>query len=547
MDSSAEPLARLEERHGWNFHFHDEQNWELYIDSLTDSLTFIQSVKRDICDKAKGWFSKSGPAAQQQQQPPQELRGAAKTAHAEQADAQRREQKRLQSMNEQLSAQIEALKATLAQQNTLMVSQARVLYMYASPRLPKDYKIQQLKIKEEITALRNVVPLDVRRATARSIRNAISNRGVWLHISMHSVKDGAGLLFEDSEGTWYEVKNLEHMKLLLNEGGDIHIEFVFLAVCHSERFASIFHDAGVKHVVYCATEVSDKCARQFASSLYHDLANGLSIKNAFASACVVAKFDKDKAQYGLLSDGSAWLSPAMTAGALIPRSPLQPPGQLKDLPRQAENFVGRHDAIHAVMWAFACRCVVVLHCQKPFGRSATLVEIAHHAALEGRKYGGLVAFYPDPAPGGLLIVDDADKPLAGDGLEVLQRHLKHPEAKLLLGCHDQPKVDFVGEWMSIPVALRPLSDEDAAELFIRRCRRALLAGDLWEPEQLEGKGDPDRMIGLEEISPRHDSGKQLMEMVKVFAGEPGRVRSAAAKVTGGTPSLQGSLARLVLE
>merc|ERR1711924_224999 len=212
--------------------------------------------------------------------------------------------------------------------------------------------------------------------------------------------------------------------------------------------------------------------------------------------------------------------------------------------RQVEDFVGRVDVFYRVL-AFLgqlSRRVVLLHSEASLGRSATLKEIAHHVTTPGRifSYPQCCAFFPGKAPGGLLIVDDADTLTASDR-DLLKHHLESEGAQLLLSCRQLTSGDFFsGENKPMCVALEPLPPVEAAELFLRRCQRGLRAEDLLPPKQLQGKNP-------KEVYSQAAAIELLKKPIQVFAGIPGRVRRAVDEWSKrGSPPMHGDMEKLAL-
>jgi len=421
----------------------------------------------------------------------------------------------------------------------------RLRFLYASPLLIGGSALPELRIEDEISeirrALSGAVPMEVEVATVSSLRQAVGERGLWLHISMHCVKDqrnNGALAFEASRGARAYILFEGQLEQLLREGDGVRVDFVFLSACESRRLAPIFRAAGVKHVVCCSTQVKDIDAQQFARSLYFELANRTSLQDAFAIAARTGKCNGYEGEYCLMTDGSPWPDNLLMLGRRSNLDPLVHGQPLQGLPRQVEDFVGRLEVIDRVLAAFAVRRVVVVHCESPFGRTATLKEIVRYASLPGRAFAGRVAFFPRRVAGGMLVVDDGDALLAGEGQLQLRRHLELEGAVLLVACRLPVSDPFDGIDKAINIPLMPLRPGEAAELFLRRVSRPLLAVDLCAAVELQcRKEDPSRVL------PREEAWQHLQRLLGEipWGGEPGRIRRAAASVCAGCAALEGSL------
>eukprot|EP00747_Dinoflagellata_sp_TGD_P042593 gnl/TRDRNA2_/TRDRNA2_142166_c0_seq1.p1 gnl/TRDRNA2_/TRDRNA2_142166_c0~~gnl/TRDRNA2_/TRDRNA2_142166_c0_seq1.p1 ORF type:complete len:214 (-),score=25.63 gnl/TRDRNA2_/TRDRNA2_142166_c0_seq1:61-702(-) len=184
------------------------------------------------------------------------------------------------------------------------------------------------------------------------------------------------------------------------------------------------------------------------------------------------------------------------------------------------------------------RQVVLLHCERPLGRSSLLVEIAHYVSVPGRTYSGCCTFAPAAAEGGLLVVDEGDEALRGPQRHALRQHLKVSGARLLIGCAATHWDPFDGEVKVVHVPLPPLTPSESADLFLRRCHRPLVAADLLGPERLAP--------GQHSVVVRREIAMGLLEpLMPEFKGDPGQVRRAAAQVTPKCPVLNGDLSSLL--
>jgi hypothetical protein len=439
-------------------------------------------------------------------------------------------------------------------------------YLYACPAVTPvgapPARLPVIDVNADLASIRDAfghlladgasAAIEVRVATVSSLGQAAMAKGSWVHLSAHGIA-GQALALEDENdplGARAHSLGLDGLRELLRAGGGVQCALVFLAVCQSAAFARVFRDAGASHVIFCPTMVGDKRARRFARDLYGALARGHSLGHAYAFARSVAELSKDNAEYGILSDGELRLfHPCLTTIPQLNQYSETPHRERKfgaaaATKRQVEDFVGRVDVIYRVL-AFLGRLsrrVVLLHSEASLGRSATLKEIAHHVTTPGRIFSHSqgCAFYPGKAPGGLLIVDDADT-LTSSDQDTLRRHLEREGAQLLLSCRQLTCGDpFSGEDKPMCVALDPLQPVEAAELFLRRCQRALRAEDLLPPKLLQGRN-------AKETIPEKTALELLTKPIQVFAGMPGRVRKAVDEWSKrGSPPIHGDMEKLAL-
>eukprot|EP00930_Biecheleria_cincta_P047005 TRINITY_DN32513_c0_g1_i1.p1 TRINITY_DN32513_c0_g1~~TRINITY_DN32513_c0_g1_i1.p1 ORF type:complete len:637 (-),score=71.73 TRINITY_DN32513_c0_g1_i1:27-1937(-) len=419
----------------------------------------------------------------------------------------------------------------------------RFWYLYASPLSCDQMALGQLRVQEEAEAideaLQGTMSLQVDVATVSSLRKAFGESGAWLHLSLHCLRSSQSqslLVLEKSGGSGraHKLDAADVSLLLHSDIGDCAPEFVFVSACESQEFGSVFLRAGARHVICCSSRVRDSSARQFASMLYHELANQKGLDCAFEVATRQAELTGDKSKYVLLSSGSPW--PRLTKPSIVPRPRLG--FSSNALPPPVEDFVGRRDVIELVLSALQRRHCVVLHCEAPLGLSAALIQIARCASLPGRLFSDRVTFFPQKIAGGLCVVDDADTLLAGDGNRQLRRHLEIQGSALLLGCHTAQHDPFQGAVKAINIELPALNHDDLAEVFLRSCHRPLCMADFQAADQLQ---DAERSLGYREAF------QQLREHMDVFCGRPGLVRTAAASVFKGSQRIRGNFGSLLLQ
>ena len=108
------------------------------------------------------------------------------------------------------------------------------------------------------------------------------------------MNEGDILVFENDDGTSYYLTEKILERLL--RSSESQIEFVFVASCHSEKTARLFHNVGAKHVI-CIKEderINDKAQILFSKSFYSILySQTKSICQAFDMArdCIEASDD----------------------------------------------------------------------------------------------------------------------------------------------------------------------------------------------------------------------------------------------------------------
>ena len=301
------------------------------------------------------------------------------------------------------------------------------------------------------------------------------------------------------------------------------------------RLAAAFYKAGVRHIVYTGKAVSDASASRFAKSFYLALACKRSLKNAFSIALAEVQatlpegFDSgfklhsaDDVIMEVKSSETSSKWQAILAAAL---------------PGQVEDFVGREETMLTVLQHLAQRRVVVLHCQRSLGLTATLVEIARYVSAPGRKFSGRCIFGTvQVLQRGLLILDNADL-LLPFHKHVLRKNLQSPDFFLLLGCRSPHWDLFQDIVKAVHVELPPLSDLEAATLFAQRCHRPLSLDDIL-PEGSEERKD------MKEPLPKERARQLLKPMVSIFDGDPNLIRQAAGKVTPSRSALHGDLVQL---
>lgn len=416
-------------------------------------------------------------------------------------------------------------------------------FLYASPLAYANVALGELRVEDELRviddALQGALPFQVDVATVGSIRKAFSQRNTWLHLSMHSVKSSRSqvLVLEKEGGSGHADKlHAADLSLLLQtEEGNIGPELVFVSACESQEFGSTFLKAGAKHVICCSSRLLDSSARRFAGMLYHELASQKSLHTAFEAASRYMGLSDDNTNYTLLSNGSPWIQLNRQNMLPWPKIGLSTRG----LPPPVEGFVGRREVIDDVLTALqTCRCVV-LHCDAPFGLSATLVHIARRASLPGRLFPGRVACFPRQLPGGLWVVDDAEALLAGDGHLQLRRHLEIQGSALLLGCRRAHYDLFHGAFKTINIELPALSKGHLAEVFLRSSHRRLCVADFKAECELKDGEDAERRLGY------HEAFLQLRESMGIFLGCPGLARKAAVAVFDGSPRVRGNFTSLL--
>jgi hypothetical protein len=421
-------------------------------------------------------------------------------------------------------------------------------FVYASPLLMSNAghmcSVPRLKAEDEIPkiekALGSRVAVRPNVATVNSLREAISQKGAWVHLSCHT--SGSLMLLEDINTAEANVLSPEKLEHFLKACGGVSAKFVFIAACKGKHFAHAFREAGAQNIIYCASEVRDKAATDFACHLYRELANNRCLLEAFNTAVRCADLCRDTASYKLITpDGSLRIAPGSKVQELQPFShSVLVRGISHD--RDVEDFVGRQEIISKVLQHLRFRRVVVLHSQTSNGRTATLKEVYRYVTTPGRMFDGHCAFYPaQPPAGGLLIVDDADELLVGERRKILDAHLESPKARLLLACRSDVFYDAFAGAPEKPVCvpLPPLSAVEATDLFLRRCHRPLQEADLSPAHRLEGVVTPTQVVD------KRKAFQVVSSLIDVFEGDPQTVRRAGSAVRPGSPLVQGNLRKLV--
>lgn len=412
----------------------------------------------------------------------------------------------------------------------------RVCFMTSSPLLLGTSNVAKLQTRRELfaieSALQGSVPLEVKLATIVSLRRAMTEKGMWLHLSMHATKDrGGALLLEKHFSTQAALLWREELEKIL-ACGCLQIEGVFISSCDSCWVAELFRGAGVRHIVCCSSAVKDTNAYRFAHYFYHALANHRSLREAFDIATQMASQNNDNAQYRLISDGNLWLSPQAMIRCSLEQVPV-----LSAVPRGlqvvVDDFQGRQQVIEAVFRLFERHRIVLLQSEVPScGLTAALTAIADHIAAPGRMFERRCGFFaardgtiPPAARQGLLIVDDVDQVLKGKCMQQLQHHLQLSGTTLLGGCHTSfTWCDYFGSTLKVAcVPLPVLGNSELAKLFLLRCPRALRAGELMTSEVLAGRDPLEKLNGSEAL-------EVLEEDMGVFAGKPESVCRAAERV-----------------
>ena len=373
-------------------------------------------------------------------------------------------------------------------------------------------------------------------ATIHNLRKAVTGEDLWLHLSAHTVNGNALVLEDGCGGT--EALTLRALDRLLRSGGVPAVSFVFLSNCRSEALAAAFYKAGVRHIVYTDQAVSDQSASEFAKSFYLALACKRSLKVAFnmARAELQAMLPENvSCGFHLHSahDFTLEVKPPESSDSLMGRWQAETHLLSKaSLPGQVEDFVGREETILSVLQHLSQRRLVVLHCEKSLGLSATLLEIARYVSAPGRRFqnhchvGSI-----QPLQRGLLVVDNAERELSK--LEILRSNLESPDFYLLLGLR-APRWHLLQDLVKpVHVLLPPLSLLESATLFVQRCHRPLSLSDVL-PSSSDSRPLP------------KERAKQLLKpLMSLFGGDPRQIRQAAGRVTPNLSALRGDLEQLL--
>ncbi|CAE7293881.1 splA [Symbiodinium sp. KB8] len=386
-------------------------------------------------------------------------------------------------------------------------------------------------------ALQQAIDVKVKTASIHNLRKAVTEGNLWLHLSAHTANESTLVLEDGFGGT--EALTLHALVRLLRSGGtDAPAAFfVFLSNCRSDTLAAAFYSAGVQHIVYTNRAVTDHCASRFAKSFYLALACRRSLRNAFRIALSEVEADLEGGDSGfrLFSSGDVLLQvPEVAHADLSPKA-------YENLPGPVEDFVGREEIMLSVLQHLAHRRVVVLHCPRKLGLTATLTMIARYISAPGRKFSGSCIFgEAQPLKKGLLIIDDADSALL-EHADVLKQNLESDKFYLLAGCSKPQWELFSDVAKPVHVELPPLSLLESATLFLQRCHRPLTLEDVLHPNSTD-----ERVVKKEPL-PKERAKQLLKPMASVFEGDPRLIRQAAGKVTPNRPPLHGDLESLKAE
>eukprot|EP00439_Symbiodinium_sp_Y106_P001689 s2637_g1.t1 len=254
-----------------------------------------------------------------------------------------------------------------------------------------------------------------------------------------------------------------------------------------------------------------------------------SLRNAFRIALSEVEADLEGGDSGfrLFSNGDVLLQvPEVAHPDLSPKA-------YENLPGPVEDFVGREETSRGR--------VVVLHCPRKLGLTATLTMIARYISAPGRKFSGSCIFgEAQPLKKGLLIMDDADSALL-EHAEVLKQNLESDKFYLLAGCSKPQWELFSDVVKAVHVELPPLSLLESATLFLQRCHRPLTLEDVLHPNSTD-----ERVVKKEPL-PKERAKQLLKPMASVFEGDPRLIRQAAGKVTPNRQPLHGDLQSLKAE
>lgn len=142
------------------------------------------------------------------------------------------------------------------------------------------------ELKKSLGETEKQITLRSKIASIRSITDVLNKGARILHFSGHGQKQFICIEQENEFGVAVS-STPDHLAAILRAlPKATEIEFVFVSACHSEQYAQVFADFGIKHVVGIERQspVRDLAAITFAEALYHQLFIGDTVENAFTTA-----------------------------------------------------------------------------------------------------------------------------------------------------------------------------------------------------------------------------------------------------------------------
>lgn len=239
----------------------------------------------------------------------------------------------------------------------------------------------------------------------------------------------------------------------------------------------------------------------------------------------------------------------------------------RSLPEDCEDFLGRGSDLQRLLQQLGAprgRRVIVLHGPCGIGKSAISAELCRFATAPGRRFApvkgrqrlayvslqnssmdsetgteacahlSIFAAAAGLASNGrtCLLIDRAEKQFGWRDEFVPEVLDKHPQMCLLI-TRRSPLYRLDGEggdrWKPVNIALGPLPDVEAAQLFLQRLHRPLFPLDLW----------PAAKAAAEPLRPNEDLLRRIASLPALVAcgGFPRLVVRLAAEVTWELPSL----------
>jgi len=239
----------------------------------------------------------------------------------------------------------------------------------------------------------------------------------------------------------------------------------------------------------------------------------------------------------------------------------------RSLPEDCEDFLGRGSDLQRLLQQLGAprgRRVIVLHGPCGIGKSAISAELCRFATAPGRRFApvkgrhrlayvslqnssmdsetgteacahlSIFAAAAGLASNGraCLLIDRAEKQFGWRDEFVPEVLDKHPQLCLLI-TRRSPLYRLDGEggdrWKPVNIALGPLPDVEAAQLFLQRLHRPLFPLDLW----------PAAKAAAEPLRPTEDLLRRIASLPALVAcgGLPRLVVRLAAEVTWELPSL----------
>eukprot|EP00933_Yihiella_yeosuensis_P070872 TRINITY_DN79031_c0_g1_i1.p1 TRINITY_DN79031_c0_g1~~TRINITY_DN79031_c0_g1_i1.p1 ORF type:complete len:671 (+),score=100.27 TRINITY_DN79031_c0_g1_i1:40-2052(+) len=309
--------------------------------------------------------------------------------------------------------------------------------LYASPL---DRRLPQMNIQGELELLTEALkqskcsmPFHVSIATTKAfvqlLTLARTSGNVILHLSVHVVTDGTGLVFETAFGGPHILQRQQLEELFSGKAMD-GLLLVFLNGCFSESIAQLLIEAGCQVVVATRGRVLDMAAATFTQQFYYCLGSQESVRSAFESAQQMLRVDpnpKVKASADMFVLFGQHNSRVRTLGSRGQGDATPPPisrshssleslesassfmgenvasletSDAFPLPSRAEDFMDRSSLLCDILRHFDTsssggnvpRRACIVTGKAGIGKSALAIELAHFASAPGRLFSRNVSF-----------------------------------------------------------------------------------------------------------------------------------------------------------